>query len=283
MATQDIETKIASFPAWHYEFDLGGSRTTISAEGGNRNRQEQRARYVFDPLTRAFAGSLAGKRVLDLGCNSGYFALQAIERSCDFVLGVDGRQMHVDQANFVFAEKGVESDRYRFIAGDATSEDLGQWGPFDIVLCLGLLYHVSDPGGLIERIAQLNTGALVVDTTLLPLPGRLLQLHREQPEDPRFAVREQFVAIPTRQAVTAMSRAAGYSVAALRPRFTSYEAAEDYRAGRRRAFLCAKDPRLLQRVGDDIENASAPRIAWTAARWGLHLAADAVRSRYRPG
>jgi len=283
--TDEIDAQIARFPSWHYEFDLRGHRAPKDGLGANRNRQEQRARYVFEPLRRAFGGSLSGKRVLDLGCNAGYFALGAVSLGCDFVLGLDARQFHVEQANFVFAAKEIERSRYRFKAQDVDDIDIGSEGPFEIVLCLGLLYHVSDPAGLVERIARINPQVLVVDTTLLPLPGSVLQLRREQPDDPRFAAREQFVAIPTRRAVESIAEAAGYSVAALAPRFSDYQAAEDYRAGRRRAFFCTKEPRLLESVEEHVEDTSAARTAWTSARWGLHLAGEALRARTprRPG
>lgn len=32
--------------------------------------------------------------------------------SYDFVMGIDGRQMHIDQANFVFKVKEIEASRY---------------------------------------------------------------------------------------------------------------------------------------------------------------------------
>jgi tRNA (mo5U34)-methyltransferase len=281
MPSDEIEAKIASFPSWHYEFDLKGHRTPIGGMGPNRNRQEQRARYIFDPLRRLFGGSLSGKRLLDLGSNAGYFSLQAVESGCDFVLGIDGRQMHVDQANFVFGVKNIDRSRYEFTQGDVDATDLSARGPFDIALCLGLLYHVSDPAALIGRISELSPEVLVIDTTLSPLPGRLLELHRESAADPRFALRDQFVSIPTRQAVIALVEAAGYSVSVLAPDFSSYDAAEDYRAGTRRAFFCARDPGVLEAIAQDAERASASRIALIGARGTLQRISQATRSRAR--
>jgi len=59
----------------------------------------------MEPLSELYGGSLKGKRVLDLGCNAGFWSLDALERGADFVLGLDGRRMHIDQANFVFEVK----------------------------------------------------------------------------------------------------------------------------------------------------------------------------------
>jgi tRNA (mo5U34)-methyltransferase len=276
----EIEAKIASFPYWHYEFDLAGHRTPVWGQP-HRNRQEERARYFFDPLPGLFGGTLSGKRVLDLGCNAGYWSLRAVQAGCDFVLGVDGRQMHIDQASFVFDVKGIDESRYEFVAGEVFTTDLAAKGPFEIVLCLGLLYHVSDPAALIEKIGELNTELLLIDTTLSRMPGRFLELRWDRGEAPLEAVREQFVTFPTRGAVTALAESAGYSVATLRPAFSSYEGAPDYLYGGRRAFYCAKDAGLLRAIADQTEDRSAARLVWDAARWRLWVASFAVRARAR--
>ncbi|MEK6272877.1 MAG: methyltransferase domain-containing protein [Actinomycetota bacterium] len=280
MRPDEIEAKIASFPYWHYEFDLAGHRTPIWGRP-HRNRHEQRASYIFDPLLRLFGGSLSGKRVLDLGCNAGYWSLRAVQSGCDFVLGIDGRQMHIDQADFVFRVKGIDRGRYEFVRGDVYATDLSAKGPFEIVLCLGLLYHVSDPATLIEKIGELNTELLLIDTSLSRLPGQFLELRRESGESPIHAVREQFVTVPTRKAVIALAESVGYSVATLDPAFSSYEGAPDYLYGGRRAFFCAKDPQLLHAIADQAEHLTAPRLVWNAARWRLWMASAATRRRAR--
>ena len=99
--TEALRERVASFPRWHYEFDLGGVRTPI-LDRAHVNRHAQRRAYFFAPLTRLCGGSLAGKRVLDLGCNAGFWSLAAIDAGADLVVGIDGRQMHIDQANLVF-------------------------------------------------------------------------------------------------------------------------------------------------------------------------------------
>lgn len=107
MDQQEVRDRINQFPVWHYEFNLCGVRTPIRDAAGGVNRHEQRRRYFFDQLVALYGGSLKGKRVLDLGCNAGFWSLLAAQAGCDFVLGVDGRQMHVDQAEFVFEYNNI--------------------------------------------------------------------------------------------------------------------------------------------------------------------------------
>jgi len=245
MDNDEIKRRIAGFPRWHYQFDLNGNLTPVFSRA-YISRHAERKRHFFDPLVQLLGGSLKGKRVLDLGCNAGYWALCAIEAGCDYVLGVDGRQMHIEQADFVFEVKGIERDRYRFEQGNLFDLDFSQIGQFDIVLCLGLMYHVSKPVVLMEKIAEANSDIAVVDTKLSNSPGAYLEIVHEPLDEPRNAVDYELVTYPTRQAVIEIARQFGYSVAVLKPKFGSYRNAWDYFLGFRRAFVCAKETELTQ-------------------------------------
>lgn len=239
MNDEEIRQKIDSFQRWHYRFDLKGNPTPIFDKKVNIRHQE-RKRYFFDPLMKHLGSSLKGKRVLDLGCNAGFWSLRAIGHDCDYVLGIDGRQEHIDQANFVFDVKEIDKSRYDFLAGNVFEEDLSRFGSFDVVLCLGLMYHVSKPLELIESISQVNTDVLVIDTALSQVNGPYLEIRRELLDEPRNAVDYELVMYPTREAVYHLVQQFGYSVMMLKPQFRSYVGSPDYRKGVRRAFLCAK-------------------------------------------
>lgn len=243
MEQAEIIQKINSFPRWHYQFNLKGNLTPIF-DNGHMNRHAQRKRYFFDPLVKHLGGSLAGKRVLDLGCNAGFWSLCALEEGCEFVVGIDGRQTHIDQANFVFEVSDVEKNRYHFVCGNIFEIDFCEFGTFDIVLCLGLMYHISKPMILMEKIAQVNSDILIIDTTLSRLPGSFLQIERDRLYEPRHAMDYELVFYPTKQAVFDIVQQFGYSVVMLKPRFRDYTGALDYQLGLRRAFLCAKQTDL---------------------------------------
>jgi len=239
MDQQQLRDRINQFPVWHYEFDLRGVRTPIR-DTGDVNRHQQRRRYFFDQLVALCGGSLEGKRVLDLGCNAGFWSLLAAQAGCDFVLGVDGRQMHVDQANLVFEANEIDPDRYSFVRSDLYQADLESYGPFDVVLCLGLLYHVSKPVELFEKISRVNTDILVIDTELTPVPGRWIRVRKEPIDVARAAVDYEIVFCPNREVVLDFARQFGYSAIVLKPNITDYSGMIDYEIGRRRAFMCAK-------------------------------------------
>jgi SAM-dependent methyltransferase len=252
MSSKDaIEQTIRSFPRWHYQFDLDGRQTPIFDQD-HINRHAQRRRYFFEPLVTLCGGTLQGKRVLDLGCNAGYWSLCAVEAGCDFVLGIDGRQMHVEQANFVFRVKNVAPSRYQFRCAtvyDALDDEVA--GSFDIVLCLGLLYHINKHINLFEKISQVNSDLLLIDTVLSMYSGSALELRRELLDEPRNAVDYELVMYPTRAAVLDMARLFGYETVVLPPAFTDWTGAEDFRTGTRRAFICSKRTSLTALPSED--------------------------------
>lgn len=267
MDRDEIKRRIDSFERWHYRFDLGGIKTPVHGEY-RINAHEQRRRYFFDPLVELFGGSLEGKRVLDLGCNAGYWSLHAIENGADYVLGIDGRAMHVDQANLVFEVKDIEKGRYDFVEGNIFEFDFDEHGRFDIVLCLGLMYHVARHVSLMELMARVNDDVLVIDTMLSIAPGSYLRVRSESVDKPLNASEMELVMSPTKQAVVDMARAFGYDVLVLKPRFTDYTGARKYRHGRRKAFLCAKKS-SLDAVAHRAEPEESPlararELAWLA-------------------
>jgi SAM-dependent methyltransferase len=234
-----IAEKIASFPRWHYQLELNGHLTPIF-DPDHVNRHHQRAGYFFNPLVEHFGGSLEGKRVLDLGCNAGFWSLKALEAGCDFVWGIDGREMHIEQAALAMSSKNVDPNRYRLTTANLFDLDLAAEPPFHIVLCLGLLYHVSKPVELFEAIAAVNTELLMVDTALARAEGACFELRNEPPDDPRMGVEGPLVLRPTREAAPELARSYGYSVSVLEPEFSDYTGREDYRVGIRRAFMCIR-------------------------------------------
>jgi 2-polyprenyl-3-methyl-5-hydroxy-6-metoxy-1,4-benzoquinol methylase len=243
MDDQQIIQQINNLGRWFYQFDLKGHLTPVQPKY-RINRHQQRKRYIFEPLVHLCGGSLAGKRILDLGCNAGFWSLAAIENDAAFVLGVDARPLHIDQANFVFETKEIAKEKYQFVQGNIFEVNLKEYGNFDIVLCLGLLYHISKPMSLFEIVSRVNTDILVIDTNLSRLPGAYLEIHHDDIVQNLSAFDFSLVMYPTKLALIQMVRQFGYSVAMLKPRFQNNTGLDDYKNGVRRAFLCAKQTDL---------------------------------------
>jgi SAM-dependent methyltransferase len=275
---ESIEERIASFDRWHYEFELAGHRTPIW-DPTRRNRHSQRVAYFFEPLVRMCGGSLRGLRVLDLGCNAGFWSLRGIEAGCDFVLGIDGRSMHIEQAKLVFEVRGVDPRRYAFREANLFELRPAELGTFDVVLCLGLLYHVSKPMSLMELIDATGASAVVIDTSVSLAPASALEIHHEPVSDPRAAVDYGLVMLPTKQAVVDLVAQFGFRTTVLKPEFSDWEGSADYRRGERRGFICTRGDRWSLK-----DVAAEPLTGWTrSANTAEWIALSAWRAGRRWG
>ena len=201
------------------------------------NRAQQRYRYFFEPLVELCGGSLKGHRVLDLGCNVGSWSLRAVEAGADFVLGVDGRDNHIEKANRRFKEAGIEADRYRFEQGNILA--LPPDPSFDIVLCLGVLYHVAKPVELFEVMAEAKL--IVVDTEVSMLPGSAFEVGHEPITERTNAIDYELILWPTRQAVIDLASQFGFQCVPLALNLSDERRMTHYASRGRVAFICAKE------------------------------------------
>lgn len=163
--------------------------------------------------------------------------------------------MHVEQAQFVFAMNNVPQHRYEFRCGDVFQALSGETAKFDIVLCLGLFYHIGKHMNLLEVVSALNTDLLIIDTKLSSRRGSALEISHESLDEPRNACDYELTMVPTRVAVCDMVRQFGYRCVILRPDFSDYSGAHDFRTGRRRAFVCTKQT-CLDGLSVELEDVS---------------------------
>jgi tRNA (mo5U34)-methyltransferase len=259
MEPAELQDRIAAFPRWHYQFEFeGGVRTPVPFQG-QHNRHEQRRRYFFEPLVRLLGGSLAGHRVLDLGCNAGFWSLAAVEAGADFVLGIDARQTFIDQANLVFAAKRIESARFSFEQGNLFEQPLGE--DFDVVLCLGVMEVTAKPVELFELMSRAGAATILLDTHISRSSSSIFEVSRLS--NPRAVVEREMVLIPSRHAVIELAASFGFEAVPLAYNISDYNGLDDYRRSRRLAFVCSRERSLA-----DLPRApeSRPSALWRVAR-----------------
>ena len=102
-------------------------------------------------------------RVLDLGCGEGAYAIEAGLRGAE-VLAIDARAERMDHGRACALRHGLANVSFR--QEDVRLVEAAGHGTFDVVYCLGLLYHLDGPEllPLLERVREMCTGALVIDT-----------------------------------------------------------------------------------------------------------------------
>jgi SAM-dependent methyltransferase len=123
----------------------------------------QTRREMIEPVVRAaLANAEPTVRVLDLGCNEGLFAHLALAWGAAYVLACDIREVNIRRATAIRDHYGVPPASLEFRCADALALDPAN-GQFDLVLALGLIYHLEDPVGAL-RVARrmLAPGGLCV-------------------------------------------------------------------------------------------------------------------------
>ncbi len=152
------------FTRWNFQYDIG-SDTTLDPIADHKllRRIAGRKNLFMNPLLTS--GYLKGKRVLDLGSNSGYWSyITLAEGGASFVQGIEASPELVEQANFVFEKKGMIPGSYDFRLDDAYSYLRETEDRFDVVLCLGFFYHINDPLALLQLMRRVCRGFTVIDT-----------------------------------------------------------------------------------------------------------------------
>jgi tRNA (mo5U34)-methyltransferase len=127
----------------------------------------------YDPTPRKLARlrlpeSLAGKSVLDIGAWDGFFSFEAERRGASRVLATDsyvwqGRGKWGSKAGFELARQALGS-RVEDMEIDVMELAPERVGMFDVVLLLGVLYHMRHPLLALERAASVTRELLIVET-----------------------------------------------------------------------------------------------------------------------
>ncbi|MCK7549477.1 bifunctional 2-polyprenyl-6-hydroxyphenol methylase/3-demethylubiquinol 3-O-methyltransferase UbiG [Marinobacter koreensis] len=97
--------------------------------------------------------SLAGKKVLDVGCGGGLLSEGMAQRGAH-VTGIDMGEAPLSVARLHGLESGISVD-YRQITVEELARDPEQAGQYDVVTCLEMLEHVPDPASVLKSCAAM--------------------------------------------------------------------------------------------------------------------------------
>jgi tRNA (mo5U34)-methyltransferase len=188
---------------WYHTIDLGQGVVTRGVD----NTPERLPRVQLPE-------DLSGRSVLDIGAWDGFFSFEAERRRAARVVACDYYSWHgvgwgtgQGKAGFELARKALNS-RVEDVDLDVLNLSPDTVGTFDVVLFLGVLYHVKDPLACLERVASVTGEMMVIETEtaldVLPWPVMRYYEGAELNNDPT-----NFWA-PNRRALEAMFRDIGF-------------------------------------------------------------------------
>jgi SAM-dependent methyltransferase len=113
---------------------------------------------------------LAGLRVLDLACAHGAYSIELASRGAE-VLGIEGREDWLALAHRGKQEASLSN--VEFVQDDVRNLSRERYGEFDIVLCLGILYHLDAPDvfDLVHQVAEVCRDFAIVETHIATAPS----------------------------------------------------------------------------------------------------------------
>jgi len=130
------------------------------------NRAFRKAIYERFAITFEKSEPIAGKRILDVGCGSGRYAVEFARRGAARVVGLDYAAGMLQLAREYAAAAGV-ADRCEFVEGDFTSLALNE--TFDVAIAVGVFDYQDRPVEFLRRMRERCTGRVIAT-----FPGKSL-------------------------------------------------------------------------------------------------------------
>lgn len=216
-----IAERIAALGPWFHNLDLGGVATAPDHFLGDYPAAKWRR------FAHAVPADLSGRTVLDIGCNGGFYAMEMKRRGADRVVAMDFSEEYLAQARFAAETNGLAIEFRHLSVYDVAA--LGE--RFDLVLFMGVLYHLRHPLLALDLIREHVAGDLLLFQSMLrgsdaeePVADDYPfdeHRHFERPGYPRLLFVEKSYSgdetnwwIPNRACAAAMLRAAGFTVVA---------------------------------------------------------------------
>jgi len=185
----DLRARVAGVGFWWHSIDLGDGVVTPGAKS---------SAWLEAELARLNLGDLHGKSVLDVGAYDGYYSFAAERMGAERVVALDHWVWSVDLPAWMdYREKRIAAgmpvepvetlpelwrpdelpgrrafdlahealgSSVEVVIGDLLDYDLAMLGTFDLVLYLGVLYHVRHPLLALERLAAVTRGTAIIET-----------------------------------------------------------------------------------------------------------------------
>jgi SAM-dependent methyltransferase len=239
LSTEEVKKSLGNYE-WFYPFEFDGMRVPYNHQqvAEVRERHYRRYAHVFAALLALTGGSLAGNRVLDIGCNAGFWSIQASRAGADRVLGIDASRINIEQAQFISRLVELKNVDYQVVNTYDMSHRL--LASFDITFFLGILYHLDKPMEALERLHEVTGKFAVIDTQLSNMQLPLLQL---QKDDVSYYHNQShansFALIPSEAAVPVMLKSAGFREVYRVPNAND-KLPKPYLVGKWRTFIAVK-------------------------------------------
>jgi tRNA (mo5U34)-methyltransferase len=221
LTTDQIRERIGDLGDWFHNLDLRGVKTAPHHFLGDYPT------FKWRQFADAIPQDLTGATVLDIGCNAGFYSIEMKRRGAARVVGVDTNEGYLAQARFAAEVCGVDVELQQMSVFEIGRLE----ARFDIVLFMGVLYHLRHPLLALDLIHEHVARDMLVFQSMLrgapagpPLAGDYPFGETsifDQPDYPKLHFVERSYAgdptnwwIPNEACAMAMLRSAGFTIEA---------------------------------------------------------------------
>lgn len=222
MTAADFKNTIESLGPWFHNIHLGeGIQTAPNHFLGDFPR------FKWEKIAPHIPEDLEGKRVLDIGCNAGFYSFELAKRGAE-VTAIDLDGHYLKQARWAAEVLGL---KHRITFKKMQVYDLARLEEeFDITWFMGVFYHLRYPLLALDIVSEVTKEMMVFQTLMMPGQERLkvkenykLNAGKDMMKEgwPKMAFIEQRLDndltnwwAPNRSAVEAMARTSGFEVTA---------------------------------------------------------------------
>jgi tRNA (mo5U34)-methyltransferase len=149
---RDLTRLVRALDPWFHNFRFGAVETAPNHFLGDYPRVK------WQRFERALPDDLRGATVLDIGCNGGFYSIEMKRRGAARVLGIDVDERYLRQAALAAQLSDVDIELKQLSVYDI--DQLGE--RFDVVLFMGVLYHLRHPLLALDLIREHVADHLVV-------------------------------------------------------------------------------------------------------------------------
>src|SRR3954466_15445047 len=156
-----MQREIEALGPWFHNLHLPGGLQTAPEHfiGGDFPR------FKWEQIRGSIPEDLRGWRVLDVGCNAGFYSFELARRGAS-VLAIDMEPLYLTQARWAARQFGLQ-DRVEFremqVYDFARSSE-----QFDLVWFMGVFYHLRYPLLALDILSQRTKRMMVFQTLSLP-------------------------------------------------------------------------------------------------------------------
>jgi tRNA (mo5U34)-methyltransferase len=157
LSRDEIAERVRALAPWFHNLTLDGVETAPDHFLGNYPSAK------WHRFAHAIPQDLRGRTVLDIGSNAGFYAIEMKRRGADRVVAMEPDPRYLAQAKFA-AEVSDCDIEFR----QCSIYDLPLLHEtFDIVLCMGVVYHLRYPLLALDLIRRYAVGDLLIFQSML--------------------------------------------------------------------------------------------------------------------